>query len=107
MPFWAIQPSKTAKTGVVHGDDARPKAKPADNGANEAGTFFCQTAGSGPSGKGIFKTPRRFRPMKIAKRATKIDKESDVFPYIFPNKLLKSPRKTNERTIPVQKLRLF
>ena len=33
-PLFAIQPSKTAKTGVVHGEEASPKARPAPRGAN-------------------------------------------------------------------------
>ena len=72
LPLCAIQPNKTAKTGVVHGEDARPNAKPAAIGANGAGTLFCQNVGSGPFGNGSLMTPKRFRPIITAKRPTNV-----------------------------------
>ena len=68
--LWAIQPRRTAKTGVVQGDAARPKASPAAIGAKAGGTWFCQTCGSGPAGNGNFRKPKRFSPIAIAKSET-------------------------------------
>ncbi len=73
LPVFAIHASKTAKTGVVHGEAASPNARPADSGANGAETFCCQIAGSGPCGNGIFTIPSKLSPMSTANRATKID----------------------------------
>lgn len=71
LPFWAIQPSNTASTGVVHGDDAIPKAIPAATGASGAGTLFLQLSGLGPEGKGMRTIPNKFRPIMIARTATR------------------------------------
>ena len=38
LPCFATQARRTARTGVVQGDDASPKAKPAATGANAVGT---------------------------------------------------------------------
>ena len=38
FPCLATQARRTARTGVVQGDDANPKAKPAETGANVGGT---------------------------------------------------------------------
>ena len=38
LPSVAIQARRTARTGVVQGDEANPKAKPAETGANAGGT---------------------------------------------------------------------
>ena len=38
LPCLATQARRTASTGVVQGDEANPKAKPAEIGANEGGT---------------------------------------------------------------------
>ena len=46
VPFWAIHARSTAKTGVVHGDEAKPNAKPAEIGASEDGTFSFQKFGT-------------------------------------------------------------
>ena len=48
LPECAIQANKTAKTGVVQGEAARPNANPADIGASGAGTFLIHIEGSGP-----------------------------------------------------------
>ena len=74
LPCRAIQARSTAKTGVVHGDDAKPNAKPADRGANAEGAFCFQISGSGPAGRGIFIIPRRFRPIINANRLIRIEK---------------------------------
>ena len=38
LPCFPIQARRTARTGVVQGDEANPKAKPAETGANAGGT---------------------------------------------------------------------
>ena len=38
LPCFAIQARRTARTGVVQGDEANPKAKPAETGAIAGGT---------------------------------------------------------------------
>ncbi len=72
LPVCAIQPNRTAKTGVVQGDAASPNAKPAAKGAKVCGTLFFQRSGSGPVGSGIFIKPNRFKPIKIARIATNV-----------------------------------
>ena len=67
--FLAIQASKTAKIGVVQGDDASPKASPADSGASALGTFAFHCSGSGPDGSLNLIMPIRFSPIPIARRA--------------------------------------
>ena len=74
FPCFATQARRTANTGVVQGEDAKPKAKPADIGANEGDTLFLQYSGSGPAGSEIFKSPSRLRPMIIAKKLMNIEK---------------------------------
>jgi len=78
LPFCAIHPNKTAKTGVEHGDDASPNARPVATGANGAGTFSRQISGLGPCGNGNLKTPRRFRPISTAKTATDLGKNRGI-----------------------------
>jgi len=80
LPFCAIHPNKTAKTGVEHGDDARPNARPVATGANGAGTLSCQAFGSGPCGSGNLKSPRRLRPISTAKIATNLGKNIGIWP---------------------------
>ncbi len=106
LPVCAIQLSKTAKTGVVHGDDARPKAIPAEKGAKGSGTLVLQISGSGPMGKGILRIPRRLSPINTASTAVKVGKNNGTCPYTFPKMPLILPSITRERTIPLQKLRL-
>jgi len=74
FPCLATQARRTANTGVVQGEDAKPKAKPAETGANAGGTLFLQYSGSGPDGSEIFKSPTRLRPMIIAKKLINIEK---------------------------------
>ena len=38
LPCFAIQARRTARTGVVQGEDANPNANPAETGANAGGT---------------------------------------------------------------------
>ena len=38
LPCVATQAKRTARTGVVQGDEANPKAKPVETGANAGGT---------------------------------------------------------------------
>ena len=38
LPCFTTQARRTARTGVVQGEEANPKAKPAEIGANAAGT---------------------------------------------------------------------
>ena len=38
FPCFATQARRTARTGVVQGEEANPKAKPAETGANAGGT---------------------------------------------------------------------
>ena len=68
----AIQPSRTANTGVVQGEAARPNANPAATGASGAGTLLVQRIGSGPAGRGIRTTPSRLSPITTAKTATTV-----------------------------------
>ena len=48
FPCFATQARRTARTGVVQGEEANPKAKPAETGANAGGARFFQISGSGP-----------------------------------------------------------
>ena len=48
FPCFATQARRTARTGVVQGEEANPKAKPAETGAKEGGTLLVQISGSGP-----------------------------------------------------------
>ncbi len=75
FPCLATQARRTARTGVVQGDDANPKAKPAETGANAEGTLFFQISGSGPDGSENFKIPSRLRPIIIAKKLMNIEKK--------------------------------
>ena len=38
LPSFATQARRTARTGVVQGEEANPNAKPAETGANAGGT---------------------------------------------------------------------
>ena len=78
LPFCAIQPNRTANTGVVHGEDARPNAKPAAIGAIGVGTFSFQIVGSGPFGSGTLKIPIKLRPISIAKIDTNVGKNKGI-----------------------------
>ena len=75
LPCFAIQARRTASTGVVQGEEANPKANPAETGAKAGGTFFVHISGSGPEGRENFKSPSRFRPMIIASRLINIEKK--------------------------------
>ena len=71
----ATQARRTARIGVVQGEEANPKANPAETGANAVGTLFFQISGSGPDGSENFKTPRRFSPIIIASKLINIEKK--------------------------------
>ncbi len=75
FPCFATQARRTASTGVVQGEEANPKVKPAATGANEGGTLFFQISGSGPDGSENFKSPRRFRPITIASKLINKEKK--------------------------------
>ncbi len=75
FPCFATQARRTARTGVVQGEEANPKAKPAETGANEEGTLFPQILGSGPAGRVNFNNPSRLRPIIIASKLTNIEKK--------------------------------
>ena len=80
FPCLPTQARRTARTGVVQGEDASPKAKPAEIGAKADGTWLVQASGSGPDGNEIFKIPRRLRPMIIARRLMNIEKKPGNWP---------------------------
>ena len=75
LPCFATHARRTARTGVVQGDEANPKAKPAEIGANKGGTWSFQISGSGPDGSEIFKSPSRLRPITIARKLINIEKK--------------------------------
>ena len=75
LPCFATQAIRTARTGVVQGEEANPKAKPAETGAKAEGTLFFQVSGSGPDGRENFKIPRRLRPITIARKLINIEKK--------------------------------
>ena len=75
LPCFATQARRIARTGVVQGEEANPKANPAETGANAVGTLFFQTSGSGPDGSENFKRPRRFRPIIIASKLINKEKK--------------------------------
>ena len=80
FPCFATQARRTASTGVVQGDEANPKAKPADIGANAGGTLVRQISGSGPDGSENFRSPSRLRPMIIASKLINIEKKPGNWP---------------------------
>ena len=75
LPCLATHARRTARTGVVQGDEANPKAKPAETGANAGGTWVFQISGSGPDGSENLRIPRRLRPIIIAKKLMNIEKK--------------------------------
>ena len=75
LPCFATQARRTARTGVVQGEEANPKAKPAEVGARAGGTRFFQISGSGPDGNENFKSPTRLRPIIIASKLINIEKK--------------------------------
>ncbi len=70
LPLSAIQVRRTAKTGVVHGEAAKPNVRPAAIGANGFGTFPNQVSNSGALGSWSFKSPNKLRPIKIVIKGT-------------------------------------
>ena len=80
FPCFATHARSTARTGVVQGEEANPKANPAETGAKAGGTLLVHALGSGPDGSEIFKSPRRFRPIIIARRLINIEKKLGNWP---------------------------
>ena len=80
FPCFEIQARRTARTGVVQGDEANPKAMPAEAGASAGGTCSFQKSGLGPAGSENFKSPRRLRPIIIATRLINIEKKPGNWP---------------------------
>ena len=80
FPCFATQARRTARTGVVQGEEANPKAKPAETGANAVGTWFVQISGSGPDGSESLKIPRRLRPIIMARKLMNIEKTPGNWP---------------------------
>ncbi len=80
LPCFATQARRTASTGVVQGEEAKPKAKPAETGAKAGGTWFFQISGSGPDGSQNLKMPRRLRPIIIARKLINIEKKLGNWP---------------------------
>ena len=71
----ATHARRTARTGVLQGDEANPKANPAETGANAGGALFSQISGSGPVGNENLIIPRRLRPIIMASKLIKIEKK--------------------------------
>ena len=64
---WETQAINVAKTGVIQGEEARPKAAPVINGAINGGNLFFKNSKEGPFGSWILMKPKRFKPITIAK----------------------------------------
>ena len=60
-----------AKTGVMQGEEARPKVPPITNGVRKGGAFSSMNSKLGPFGNWKFKIPNKLRPIIIAMKATK------------------------------------
>ena len=73
MGFFACDThiNNVANTGVIQGEDARPKAPPITKGVNKEGTLSSINFKSGPFGNRNFKIPNKFKPIVIAMQATK------------------------------------
>ena len=106
MGFFACEThaKSEAKTGVMQGQEARPKAPPIAKGVITEGSLFSINRKSGPFGNWNFKIPNKFRPMIIAIKATKgVQKEGNC-PYIFPNNPLNAPNVISEKITPPEKV---
>ena len=62
--------NSVASTGVMQGEEARPKAPPIAKGVSNEGIFFVIKFKSGPFGNWNFRIPNKFRPIIIAMKAT-------------------------------------
>ena len=60
-----------ASTGVIQGEEARPKAPPIIKGVSKEGNLSSINRKSGPFGNWNFKIPNKFKPITIAMKATK------------------------------------
>ena len=63
-----------AKTGVIHGEEASPKAAPVTIGAKNDGTLFSINLKLGLLGSWNLIKPSKFNPIIIAKRETPVVK---------------------------------
>ena len=106
MGFFACEThaKSEAKTGVIQGEEARPKAPPIAKGVITGGSLSSINRKSGPFGNWNFKIPNKFRPIIIAIKATKDVKKEGNCPYIFPNNPLNAPNVISEKITPPEKL---
>ena len=65
------QAKSVASTGVMQGEEARPKAPPIAKGVINEGSLSSINRTSGPFGNWNFIIPNKFRPILIAMKATK------------------------------------
>ena len=65
------QARRVANTGVIQGEEASPNVVPIAKGVRNGGILSSMNFKSGPFGSWNFKTPNKFKPIKIAIRATK------------------------------------
>ena len=92
-----------ANTGVIQGEEERPKAPPIVKGVIIEGSLSSINRKSGPFGNWNFKIPNKFRPIIIAIEATKDEQKEGNCPYIFPNNPLNAPNVISEKTTPAEK----
>ena len=73
MGFFACdtQARSDASTGVMQGEEARPKAPPMTKGVITEGNLSSINRKSGPFGNWNFKIPNKFKPITIAMKATR------------------------------------
>ena len=73
MGFFACDThaNSEAKTGVIQGEEARPKVPPNAKGVITEGSLSSINRESGPFGNWNFKIPNKFKPIIIAIKATK------------------------------------
>ena len=64
------QARRVAKTGVIQGEEARPKVVPIAKGARNDGILSSIIFKSGPFGNWNFRIPNKFKPIIIAIKAT-------------------------------------
>ena len=64
------QARRVAKTGVMQGEEASPKADPIAKGAKKDGILSSIIFKSGPFGNWNFRIPNKFKPIIIAIKAT-------------------------------------
>ena len=67
---WDTHARRVAKTGVMQGDEARPKVVPIAKGDRKDGILSSIIFKSGPLGNWNFRIPSKFKPIIIAIKAT-------------------------------------